>query len=104
VAILFANGMSPKAIQSQVLRSTRDVEFWVHRVYEKMSASLNVPLTGLGRRDMLNWLSGRGLLPVEGDLEAILTPTISALEASLNADGWLQPYERNGVEKDLAQA
>jgi hypothetical protein len=39
----------------------------VMRVYERLTASLNLPLTTLRRRDMRDWLSERGLLPVEGD-------------------------------------
>jgi len=65
VAILFAKGMSTEAIHSQVLVSQRMVDFTVMRVYEKMSASLDVPVTSLRRRDMYNWMIECGLLPVE---------------------------------------
>jgi DNA-binding CsgD family transcriptional regulator len=104
VAILFAKGVSTEAIHQQVfVVSQRKVEFTVHEIFKKMGVSLSVPITSLTRRDMYDWMRARGLLPADGDLEAVLAPTISALENWLEADGWLQPHEREGVEKELAE-
>ena len=104
VAILFAKGLSTEAIARQIfVVSQRKVEFTVDQIYKKIGVSLNVPITSLRRRDMYDWMRARGLLPVDGDLEAVLAPTISALENWLTADGWLQPHQREGVEKELAE-
>jgi DNA-binding NarL/FixJ family response regulator len=67
IAALFANGLKSNTIAVQVDVSQKLVDVTVMRVYERMSASLNLPLTTLRRRDMHDWLSERGLLPVEGD-------------------------------------
>src|ERR1700694_2327100 len=80
VAILFAKGMSTEAIHQKVLVvSKRKVDFTVYQIDKKMCSPLNVPPGSLRPR-MYDWLSEHGLLPVEGELEAILSPTISALE------------------------
>jgi DNA-binding CsgD family transcriptional regulator len=103
VAILAVQGMTSEAIHRQVLLSRLRVEVLLYDVFKKMAASLNVPVSGLRRRDLHDWMSQSGLLPVEGDLEAVLAPTISALEAELRAEVWVEPQRRAGVEKDLAE-
>jgi hypothetical protein len=102
VAILFAKGMSTKAISQQVrVASQRKVDVTLYQIDKKIGFSRDLS-PGLLRRAMHDWLTKHRLLPAEGDLEAILSPTISALENWLAADGWLQPHERAGVEKELA--
>ncbi len=67
IAALFANGLKTNTIAREVGVTQTLVEMTVMRVYERLTASLNLPLTTLRRRDMRDWLSERGLLPVEGD-------------------------------------
>jgi hypothetical protein len=95
--------MSTKTISQYVrVASQRKVDVTLYQIDKKIGFSRDLS-PGLLRRGLHDWLTKHRLLPVEADLEAILSPTISALENWLAANGWLQPHERAGVEKELAE-
>jgi hypothetical protein len=81
LAILFAHGMSIKAISRCVAIHPSTVTFRIAEAYGKMSASPKLPLSSLSRRDIHEWLSERGLLSDQSDSVALLARAILALES-----------------------
>jgi len=81
-AILFAHGMGVEAISSCVGLNSRVVEVALMKAYKKMSASPNVRVASLHRRQVHDWLSERGLLPDRRESEAIVARAISAQRES----------------------
>ncbi len=79
LAILFAHGMSVKAISRCVGIHPNAVTVRIAEAYRKMSASPKLPLTSLSRGDIHDWLSERGLLPDQRDSEALRARSILAM-------------------------
>jgi ClpX C4-type zinc finger/Bacterial regulatory proteins, luxR family len=79
LAILFAHGMSVKAISRCLVIHPSTVTLRIAEAYRKMSASPKLPLTSFSRRDIHDWLSERGLLPDQSDSEALLARGILAM-------------------------
>ena len=80
LAILFAHGMSVKAISRCVAIHPSTVTARIAEAYRKMSASPKLPLTSHSRREIHDWLNERGLLPDQTESEALLAQAILALD------------------------
>jgi len=103
LATLYAHGLSFTAIDRCVDLTAGVVQRHVVNAYRKMSASLKVHPTHTHRREMRAWLAERGLLPDQGDLEALLDRAISALERDYPDPASLPPGRRASLERHLAE-
>jgi DNA-binding CsgD family transcriptional regulator len=80
-AILFAHGMSVKAISRSVAIHPNNITVRIAEAYRKMSPSPKLPLTSHSRRDIHDWLNERGLLPDQRESEALLARAILAADS-----------------------
>lgn len=80
-AILFAHGLSIKAISRCVAIHPNNVAVRIAEAYRKMSRSPKLPLSSHSRRDIHDWLSERGLLPDQSESEALLARAILAADS-----------------------
>jgi DNA-binding CsgD family transcriptional regulator len=103
LATLYAYGMSFTAIDRCVDFAAGVVDRHVVNAHRKMSASLKVQPAHTHQRELRAWLAGRGLLPDQGDLEALLDRAILELERNYPVPASLPAERRERLEKHLAE-
>ena len=102
IANLLARGMRARAIGWCLMRNARSVEVHVVRIRKRISAELGLLPEALQRQDLYRWLAAHGQLWTNGEVEAMVARAASALDSAPRPPDWLRRYERERLEKHLA--
>ena len=103
LANLYAHGFSLDAMGLCLALNPRMLDVSLRHASSKMSATANVLPTLPSRREVVGWLSRRGLLSRPSDSQALLTRAIAALENLPRLPGDLLREERRRIKKDQAK-